>query len=245
MQTSLLVAKPSGWQLSACRLGTWLGNFGLELGREASVDRVVWYDLVATRVAMERNKAAQTAREAGHTHILFIDPDIIPDAYVGPDPTAKPIWRTFWDFSLRNPGCVLCAPYCGCPPSEPVQIWSLNEDKHMRRVERKQSEALHGWYQIAGAGTGFMLIDTSVFKRLAKPYFHDTYSDGSESHLQVSQDLGFSQNCLAHGVPMYCNFDCWCDHQQMMIVKKPGAEKLVPPPAPELVVRGDGDLAWS
>lgn len=176
-------------------------------------------------------------QEAGSNYLLFIDPDMVPDAYLGHDPNATPIWKTFWEFMQDHDGpCVLAAPYCGQPSQNHVQIFSPNGEGSLKRVSRKQAETLHGWMQIGGAGTGFMLIDMRVFDVIKPPYFHDTYKDETESELQNSQDVSFSKLCWAAGIPMYANFDCWCDHQQMTTLKRPGWVEPPPKVAPELIV---------
>lgn len=236
--TYLTIASPSGWKLVSAETDIWLRNLCVTLGGDASVNVVANAYTSGSRIAMGRNFIVQSVKNTGTTHLLFIDPDMVPDAYMGVDPNATPIWATFWEFMQKHDGpCVLAAPYCGQTPRNTVQIFSPNGKGDLKRVTREQAAKLHGWMQIGGAGTGFILIDMRVFDVLTPPYFHDTYKDETEAELQNSQDVSFSKKCWAAGIPMYANFDCWCDHQQMTTLKRPGWVDPPPKAAPELIVQ--------
>jgi hypothetical protein len=215
----------------------WISNLCIGLTRNRVVDSIVNHYTSGSRIAMGRNLQVKEAMQLGLSHLLFIDPDMLPDTYLEADPQATPVWDTFWSFMQANPGSVLAAPYCGPPPKEEVHVFSPNPSGDLKRVSREQAAALHGWQQVGGAGTGFMLIDMDVFKALKNPYFHDVYTDETESKLRNSQDVDFSKKCWEAGIPMYVNFDCWCDHQQMVHIRRPGWVDPPPRPAPELIVR--------
>ena len=203
---------------------------------------------------MCRNICVQHARSVEATHILFLDPDMVPDAYIQDDPQAKPFWHVAWPFMKANPGCVLAAPYCGRRPHEPVHCFARNKENNLVRITRDQAALLEGWYAVDAVGTGMMLIDMAVFDRFEHPIFRDVFQDKTCTKLRQSQDVDFCLRCHAAKVPVYVNFSCWADHWQNSPVRRPGWKAETPPDepvslavnpsVPVLQVVGQGDKSW-
>jgi hypothetical protein len=202
--------------------GTWLADLAYTLGQERTFENVAFSTNARTRIGQARNQEVRDAARWNASHILFLDPDMIPDAYVGKDPNAKPYWATYWGFMRANPGTVLGVPACGAPPEEKVQVFGKTPDGDVARVPREVAATARGWQRVTRVGSAVLLIDMDVFAKLEPPYFSDVYEDKTETELESSQDFTFCRQCEEKGVPIYVNFDCWADHQHFTTVKRPG-----------------------
>ena len=67
-----------------------------------------------------------------------------------------------------------------------------------------------GRLSIEWCGTGFLLVQRSVFDQLHKPYFY--YPVVPEFSDYASYDIGFSINCTRNGVPIEIDRSVRLDH---------------------------------
>lgn len=223
MDLRLWIARPSGWQLEATGTGTWLADLCYYLGQTQPFKEVAFGTTMMSRIAMARNIEVRDAKKWGATHLLFLDPDMIPDAYCGRDPNAVPWWPTYFSFLQAHPGSVLGTPACGAPPDERVQVWGKTPAGETTRIPRDAAATARGWQRVAMVGSALLLIDMTVFDKLPQPYFSDVYTDETQTELAYSQDCYFCRQCEKHGVNVFVNFDCWADHQHFTRVRRPNA----------------------
>ena len=256
MAYRLCVARPTGYRMQHADISTWLMQFAFRL-RDDSPDirEVQFYNVGNPRILMMRNLCVKDAVAGGCSHILFVDPDMVPDKYVGRDPTAKMFWLEAWTFIKEHPGSVVAVPYCGPPPDEVIHVFVKNDKGDLVRLPRAAAQKLSGWKGVEAVGTGLLLADMSIFQKIPHPYFDDVYLDDTKTKLHFSQDVYFCLKCREHGIPIYVNFDCWAGHDQTICVDKPGWREAMNPPAPPLplaahgtipvlTVRGQGDTRW-
>lgn len=258
----LSVVRLTGHQLESPDVGTWLADWGFRMRSYPEVQAVDFFNISNPRIAMCRNAAVEHAKGFGSTHILWLDPDMGLDRYVQRNAQdevisrAKPFWHEAWEFIKRHPFSVAAAPYAGRHPHRPIHVFVKNDNNQLIRVRHEDAPNLSGWSQVAGVGTGAMLMDIRIFDRLEFPYFKDTFIDRKETKLRHSQDVHFCATCEQAQIPVYVNWDCPCGHWQLSVVEMPGwdasdaPEQPLPPCAadpsvPLLRIRGQGDTSWS
>jgi hypothetical protein len=215
--------------------GTWLLQFGFRLGQ--FVNEMHCYSVSNPRILMNRNICVKGAQEVHATHLLFIDPDMVPDYYYGKEPRAKRFFDEAWPFILKHPGSICAAPYCGPSPAKPVHVFVRGAaSDQLLRVPRGMAAKLEGWSSVEAVGTGLMLIDMAIFDRLEHPYFDDEYQDITKSDIRRTQDVWFCLRAREKKIPIYVHWDCWARHYQPNMVDKPGwtehegPEVIVPTP---------------
>lgn len=218
----LFVARPTGYRMETADTGTWAMQFAFRLRDFADVTEVHFFNVSNPRILLNRNICVAQAQRIKADYLLFLDPDMVPDYYVGQDPQAKRFWDTAWSFIKQHRGAVCAAPYCGPPPDEAVHVFVRTDHGEVSRLPRAIAAQQQGWKAVEGVGTGLMLIDMAVFVRLDQPYFDDEYVDASRTDLYRSQDVQFCLKCRAKDVGIYVNFDAWALHYQPMLVHRPG-----------------------
>ena len=215
----ILIANPAGYGLEAPEVGHFLVRAAKVLWQ-----RGITIDIscpMKSRIHQMRNVAVKAARQQHADAILFIDPDIVPDALVHCGMT--PFLPAALQFFDEHPGSVLAAPYCGAYPKRSVQVFACDEHGKLIRMSHKSTK-LRGWLQVAAVGTGLMLIDMAVFDSLSPPYFFDRFRDVEETTLEHTQDVVFSKRVREAGHKIWCNFSAWCVHWQNNPVEPPGFE---------------------
>ena len=131
-------------------------------------------------VILNRNKLAERAIERGATHLFFVDSDM--------------------DFPAHTINQLLFH-------NKPVVgVWS-----HLRKVPPTVAVKMFesgakpdSVFECKAVGTGLMLIDLDVFKKIEKPWFQFEY-DGIE--LKKGEDVYFCDKVREAG------FSVWCDPQ--------------------------------
>lgn len=263
MTKKLMIARPSGWQSEKPEVGTYIaklmGTIFTKLSKTEDIEIDVFTNSNA-RILMMRNQIANAAVSSGCTHLLMIDPDMDPDRYV--DSGASPFFDTAWPFILKHPCSVVGSPYVGRPPHKPVHVFGKNAKGEVVRISREQAAAMKGITAVEAIGSGLLLIDCEVFKRLPVSWdegawFDDVYKTPYKTDLLYSQDVFFCRKCRKHGIPLYCNWDapsghyqdCCCDWPTYDLTPEQANEKAerernAPPPIPELCVQGKGDVSW-
>lgn len=144
-------------------------------------------------VAVNRNALVETARQNNSTHLMFIDND----------QTFKPsgIQRL-----IDHDKDIVCAPYNARPaPGQPivsvVKMMDENGELPMDGGNRN-FELPAGLSKIGASGTGFMLIKTSVFDKLKKPYFVEWQDENNQHH---TEDVDFCVKARKAGFDVWCN----------------------------------------
>jgi len=136
-----------------------------------------------------RNSAAREALEVGASHLMFIDSDMaFPDNGILAlaDRNKRVIGA---NYNLRG---VL-------PPMSTVKI----SDKDGNLVIVAGDKIPKYPFKCYAIATGFMLIQTDVFKEIEKPWFFYEYN--SEKDDTVGEDVYFCKKVRAKGI------DVWCD----------------------------------
>lgn len=144
-------------------------------------------------VAVNRNELVNTAQRNGASHIMFVDND----------QTFKPsaIQRL-----IDHDKDIVCAPYNARPaPGQPltsvVKLMDDNGDLLMDNTV-KEFEIPAGLSKVGGSGTGFMLIKTSVFDKLKKPYFVEWQDENNVHH---TEDIDFCNKARKVGFDIWVN----------------------------------------
>lgn len=221
----IAIVRPTGFRLECPEIGTWLMQLAYRLaadGIEAvSLNEQNW------RVPMNRNRAVMEARKAKCDYMLMLDPDAAPDRYVrmrdgGYVGHMRPFWDEAWPMIQQRPDTVLAAPAVGPYPDRLVNVWG-ERDGHLARLSHGAA-MLRGWLPMGAVGTHLMLIGMGVFDRIDQPYFHDLYTDSTETHVHQTQDIFFCGKVRRAKMDILVNFSCWAGHWQNSIVDPPGME---------------------
>lgn len=156
--------------------------------------------------AICRNAICEAALECGATHVWMVDTDMQypPDALklqyganvdvicgfaVSRHMYHKPIW-----------GPAVEGRRFKCLPQWPtVSGW----------IEGKRLTGVQPTGRVGGAG---LLIRTRVLRDLPRPWFK------FEDDEQVGEDAYFSQQCLDHGVPLFCHMDVLVGHETLAVL---------------------------
>jgi len=259
----ICVILPTGFSYTCPDLSTWVFRWAYHLHLDQDIAGLDWFQVKNCRIDLMRNMGVAHARATKATHILWIDPDMVLDKYLGKtasgEPVAnsrfKPFWQTAWKFIKEHPMSIAAAPYCGCYPLRPWHVFTKNESDRLVRVDHETARNLRGWTAVEAVGTGAMLMDARIFDRLEQPYFRDSYQDETHTKLRLTQDVDFCLRCRGKGVGIYVNWDTPAGHWQNSVVDPPYLEEIehyeapVPlandPSVPVLTMEGGGDKAWT
>ena len=141
-------------------------------------------------VAHNRNVLVRQAQEKGATHIMFIDADMIFPAsgIVRLFDHDKDIVGGMYNTrgTLNERGDLVSTVKMANEKGEPIAVDSVPSQL----------------FKCHAVATGFMLINTKVFKKLSYPYFEATI-DKNGNH--TTEDVDFCQKVHKAG------FDIWCD----------------------------------
>ena len=97
------------------------------------------------------------------------------------------------------------------PPFIP-QMYEKNKEGYKPILDYE-----NGLVEVDSVGAGFLLIKTSVFKKLAEPYF--SFSDKIGSGDQpLSEDMFFCDKSKKAGFKIYCDTSVKCAHVGQQIV---------------------------
>lgn len=130
-----------------------------------SITRGVVVDVLnesVTGVAKCRNALVETAIKGDYTHILFIDSDM---------------WfpMTMLEDLLKHDKDIVGVPYVG--RAHPVMLLGcpMHDEDHMATSGLVEAETMPG---------GLMLIKTSVFSKIPKPWYFESYAYEGDNHSQ-------------------------------------------------------------
>lgn len=157
-------------------VGRYLMKLAGETRDDERIGRFACKDFVDTPVTMVRNAAVVAARNWGADVLLMIDSDMTPDCELKEDSTARPFWKSSFDYLYdhyqRGP-VAIGAPYLGPPPVSNCYIFqwaswqngneSPNRDMRIEAYTREQAELMSGIVDAAALPTGLILFDMRMF----------------------------------------------------------------------------------
>lgn len=176
----VMVAVPSSDLVQARFVSSLVGMLATPIP-----DTHVFYcNQISSRITENRNGLVKVAQEQGHTHILFVDSDMLfpPTGLLQLLMHGKDIVGATACHRKEGDGKAIGIPL---DMDEPFSA-SKN------RLARMQI-----------MGLPFTLIKMSVFEKLKKPYFAEPFDEHGEL---VPEDNYFYINCMRAG------FDIWCDN---------------------------------
>lgn len=218
-RVNILIARTCSYQAEHPRLGSWLFHMGIDLGRDERVGACATTDDNRHRIHNSRNHMARYALDNGFHYLCFVDPDMHPDFRVGHDfcdlkqqpdarPWARPFLRSSLDFMLTTQCGVVASPAVSGPPARRVNVWTVKslDEPPVNVTPDEFARMKPGFVQVAAIGTGLMLIDVDVFRKLPEPWFEDVYHEGSPQYdPDQSQDCAFCFKCNQHRIAVYAN----------------------------------------
>lgn len=148
-------------------------------------------------VHARRNIAAKFMKEA-YSALLFLDDDISPPADVlarleeANRPIVSANYPTYIDGRIRS-----------CAYKKVDNNWFAS------------SFAETGVGEVDAVGLGCCLIKREVFVEIGAD-FSIEYFGGD---IVMGEDIGFCERAKSAGFPIYCNFDCICDHYKPVSLK--------------------------
>lgn len=173
---------------------------------------------------LNRNAAAKAAVENAADFLLMLDPDMVPDVAFTEEHAwinkhmhedAMPFLPSSLSFALQNPGAIIGAPAVREGDRQINVFFKSNQENQIRPLT---SEEVNGRLsspvieEVEAIGTGLILIDCLVFKRIPPPWFCDLYSSDVMDHLSMSQDVWFCNKAREYGFKIYCNWKAPAGH---------------------------------
>ncbi len=158
---------------------------------EAGIETNVFYDS-STILLNQRNNLAKRAIEAGTDYMLWLDSDMM-----FPSTTALRLLS-------HNKDVVACN--------------YMKRSKPLKTVAYKNVEDWDSWVpltktgtleKVEGVGMGCMLIKTSIFNSLSKPYF--TFPYDTENDCWHGEDFELCRNIQNIGIPILIDMDLSVD----------------------------------
>lgn len=190
MNPSVMIAIPSGSDWKA-DFGMCLAGLMVTLNRPLKgggmIERIQLHNLKGSILSRSRHKLVENALAQECSHILFLDSDM-----------------TFPNYTLHQllaAGKAIVAANCA--------VKQLPSNSTARRDNGKYGEAVlssgnAGLEKVWRVGTGVMLIKTSVFADLPKPWFPITWNEEQQDY--TGEDWNFCALAEKAGIPI------WVDH---------------------------------
>jgi len=151
--------------------------------------------------AAGRNLIIQKAFEHGCTHILFVDDDQVFET--------DALLRLLKHDKDIVSGLYLARAY----PHQPLIFDVADDSGACLYAYLGPNDS--GLKEIVAAGFGFLLVKTSIFEKLEKPYVRLGELDPE----QWCDDIGFFSRVRQAGIRSYCDMDCWIGHIGTMIIR--------------------------
>jgi len=144
-----------------------------------------------------RNNLVREALNIGCTHLIMMDADQI-----------YPVDTIPRLLSHRKP-VVGCLVYRRYPPFDPLMLRG-KINSYYTVTEWEPGELV----EVDATGTGCVLFEMSVFKKMKPPWFRFRLSNGKP----VGEDIGFCSDLKAAGYPIHVDTGVVCGHLSNMIV---------------------------
>jgi len=226
---SLLIGRTCSLRTENAEVGTWLFRTGVEFGQQMAqmrADRACTYIDIRSRIHHSRNAIVKIALRNNFDYLCFVDADMDPDFRLHnpllPDSEqpharswAKPFLSSSLAFMQQNHCGVVAAPAVSGPPQNKLNFfvvdWESEKDPatglptQWRRCRREEYQSLEPQFKpVCGIGTGLMLIDMNVFRKVSEPWFDDIENE-DKTDTEQSQDINFCRKVNAAGIPVYAN----------------------------------------
>lgn len=209
------------------------------------VESIALKHFADTPITMNRNAAIVWARNAKIDVLVMVDSDMSPDIEYPAEPFSKPFFSSSIEFlhSRWEAGPhVVCAPYCGPPPtSNPyVFYWSGEYEgipdarQVLKMYSREEAARLAGIMPCAAQPTGLIMFDVRAFELTDPRVLHDKngwfyyeWPNAAASEKASTEDVTATRDMsLAGWVKfnrdvIFCNWDAWAGHNKVYCVGKP------------------------
>ena len=197
---SVMIAIPSG--------GSWKADFGMSLLglvgsisrplRNGSIEALHYRNIRGSILSRSRERLVEEAVKAEVSHLLFLDDDMtFPPATV---------------HKLLDADVGVIAANCVAKVLPAVPTARTKNGKWGGTVLSSQGKK--GLEKVWRVGTGVMLINMEVFKKLKKPYFPVDWEQGHEDF--VGEDWGFCRLLEKAGITI------WVDHDLSKAIQHVG-----------------------
>ena len=142
----------------------------------------------------QRNNLVQKAVDEEADYLFFVDSD------VGfPQDTVKKL-------VAHKKEIVSGLYFSKILPFLPVLYTKLKKKGYVQRIEYPE-----GLFETDAVGAGCLLIKTSAFKKIKKPYFSFSERDVVEGQ-PLSEDIYFCEKARAAGLKVHCDSSVKCSH---------------------------------
>lgn len=148
-----------------------------------------------------RNDIVEKALAVGATHLLMLDVDQVYHPKTIP---------TLLSRKLPVIGAAVCRRY---PPFDPI-IMRITE----RGYESTDEWDDNGIVECDATGTGCILFEMSIFKKLQYPWFR--FQKNPENGMVIGEDIGLCQDLKALGYRIFVDTSVPAGHLTTMIVNK-------------------------
>lgn len=236
----VMLAWPVG-QHSVCpEAARWSRHLYMDMALDPLIERVVEFDIGTARILMNRNNIAQHALKTGCRWLVMCDPDMHPDLWLGVRDGLERFWTSSFYFARDHAArtgdpCIVGAPAMCGPPQYPINVFR-QDGSGLRHVTHAEVGDVYAgepaMERVVAIGTGLMLIDTEIFKRLPQPWFDDLYQTAAKDEIFMSQDVYFCTEATRHGLHVYANWYAPCGHYKTKCLGLPGL------PDPEAAQQG-------
>jgi hypothetical protein len=188
MNPSVLVGIPSGED--------WKADFGMSmvgmmvsaqkpLKNGSYLEKIQVWNTKGSILSRSRHTLAKQARELGMTHLLMIDSDM-----------TFPVWTLH---QMLSHDVDVVAANCATKGNPSYPTARKQGDKPAGKLV--QSKNKKGLEKVWRVGTGVMLIKTSVFDRIAQPWFGIEWNAANDDY--TGEDWTFCQACQAAGIDIH------------------------------------------
>jgi len=148
-----------------------------------------------------RNDIVEKALSLDCTHVLFMDVDQVYHEKTIP---------TLLSRRLPIVGAAVCRRY---PPFDPI----------IMRIENGAYESTDEWnengvVECDATGSGCLMVETSVFKKLPYPWFR--FQKHPENGMVIGEDIGFCQDAKAAGYRIFVDTSVPAGHMTTMIINR-------------------------
>ena len=226
----LCIARPVGLGFEHHDTGTYLADVSVRAYASGLFSAVHWTTTTQHRILEARNNLAQKALDCGADYLLFLDPDMDPNAEQD-EPHYAPFMETSIKFleelKAGKHGMpegslgIIAAPALSGPPEYKCNVFA-GAPNNMRRVTQQEAMDRKGCIdRVVGIGTAVMMIPTAVFKKLPQPWFDDVYENDIKSKVWITQDINFCQQCNSNGVSVWCSWYSFATHYKTVGIGRP------------------------
>lgn len=147
-----------------------------------------------------RNDIVRQALQDNITHLMMFDTDQI---------YARDTITRLLSHGKDVVGCMICRRY---PPFDPLMLKG-EIGKYQNITEWTPGDLV----EVDATGTGCLLFDTNVFRRLPDPWFK--FRKTAEG-TPIGEDIGFCSDMRAAGIKIYVDTACPAGHLSQMVVNE-------------------------